>query len=66
MDSIHDHVVERLMACRGEWDAVAAATDISVRTIEKIARREIADPRIRKVEKLARYFGVRWSTRKSR
>jgi transcriptional regulator with XRE-family HTH domain len=54
--SLHDFVVEHLEACRGTWPEVARATGLSKRTIEKIARREIADPGVSHIEKLAAYF----------
>lgn len=56
MQSLHDYVVEQLLARRGTWPAIADATDVSRRTIEKIARREIADPGVSHIEKLARHF----------
>lgn len=65
MDSVHEHVVEKLRACRSDWDSVAEATGVSRRTIEKIVSGEIQDPRLRKFEKLAKHVGVRWSTRKA-
>lgn len=54
--SLHDYVVERLQAYKYRWPHVARETGVSRRTIEKIARREIADPGITSIEKLARFF----------
>jgi transcriptional regulator with XRE-family HTH domain len=54
--SLHDYVVQQLLDCRGKWPDVAKATGVSKRTIEKIARREIADPGVSHIEKLASYF----------
>lgn len=54
--SIHEYVVERLWSVKGKWDAVAEATGMPLSTIKKIARREVKDPRVSNVEKLARYF----------
>jgi transcriptional regulator with XRE-family HTH domain len=56
MTSLHDFVVAKLMAARGQWPAIAAATGVSKRTIEKIARREIKDPAVSHIEKLAAHF----------
>jgi len=56
MESLHEFVIARLLAARGSWPAVAKATGVSRRTIEKIARREIADPGVSRVETLAAYF----------
>ena len=56
MESIHDFVVDRLQATKGKWPKVAEGSGIPLRTIEKVARREVADPRIGTVEKLANYF----------
>lgn len=59
--SMHEYVVEQLLERqknegRSGWDRVARETDISRRTIEKIARGEIEDPGIRKMQILADYF----------
>lgn len=54
--SMHDFVVAKLQACKGRWRMVADKTGISKRTIEKIARREIKDPGVSLIERLASYF----------
>jgi hypothetical protein len=56
MDSMHDYVVEKLNAAKGQWTAVADASGVSKRTLEKIARREIEDPGVSHVQKLFDYF----------
>ena len=53
---IHQHVIDRLLAARGTWPAVAAASGVPRRTLEKIARQEIENPGIKHVEALIRYF----------
>lgn len=55
MESIHQYVLDQLKQA-ADWDTVAKGSGVSVRTIEKIASREIEYPRVDKVEKLARYF----------
>jgi hypothetical protein len=55
-ESIYDYVMSQLEAAKGSWPDVAAGSGVSRRTIEKIARREIKDPGVSSVEKLARYF----------
>lgn len=54
--NMHDYVVEKL----GEWKyrrpEVAQATGISLRSIEKIARREIENPGVKHVQALYDYF----------
>jgi hypothetical protein len=55
-ESMHDFVVNGLQASKGTWPAIAEATGISKRTIEKIASREIEDPGVSHIEKLANYF----------
>ncbi len=55
-ESTYEYVLEQLQLCKGDWSAVAEATDISKRTIEKIARQEVKDPGVRKIECLATYF----------
>jgi transcriptional regulator with XRE-family HTH domain len=56
MDNMHDYVLSRLEQARGRWPQVAVASGVSKRTIEKIARREIVDPGISHIQKLADYF----------
>lgn len=56
MESIHEYVLEQLQRNRAEWPAVAEGSGVSIRTIEKIASREIEFPRVDKVERLAKYF----------
>lgn len=56
MENLHDYVLEQLEAAKGRWPEVAAQSGVSRRTIEKIARREIEDPGISHVQKLADYF----------
>lgn len=64
MKSIHQFVIDQLRGCKGRWGDVAAKTGISRRTIEKIAREEIADPGIGHVEVLVHHFGGRLLTPK--
>lgn len=55
-DSIYQYVLAELENAKGSWPAVAKATGMSKRTIEKIARQEVADPGVSLIEKLAVYF----------
>lgn len=55
-DSILDFVRQSLRACRGTWPEVADVTGISVHAIRKIAQGQHDNPRLEKLEKLARYF----------
>ena len=55
-DSIYAYVMAQLEASKGKWPAVAEGSGVSPRTLEKIARREIADPGVSHIEKLASYF----------
>lgn len=55
-DSIYEYVMAELQAAKGRWPTVADGSGVSARTIEKIARREIEDPGVSHIEKLARYF----------
>jgi transcriptional regulator with XRE-family HTH domain len=56
MDSIYEYVLDRLQAAKGGWPTVANEAGISLRTLEKIARKETKDPSVRHIEKLANYF----------
>ena len=55
-DSIYQYVLDQLQRAKGDWSAVALASGVSRRTIEKIARKEIEDPGVSHIEKLAKYF----------
>jgi transcriptional regulator with XRE-family HTH domain len=55
-DSIHEYVVAQLQAQKGHWPAIAEASGVPKRTLEKIASGETADPRVKTVEMLATYF----------
>lgn len=54
--SIYQFVIDSLQDMKGSWPVVANETGISKRTIEKIARKEIDDPGVKTVERLAAYF----------
>lgn len=49
-------VMAHLERAKGGWPAVADGSGVSLRTIEKIARKEIKDPGVSHIEKLAGYF----------
>jgi transcriptional regulator with XRE-family HTH domain len=55
-ESIYEFVMAKLQATKGKWREVADGSGVSARTIEKIARKEIADPGVSHIEKLANYF----------
>lgn len=54
--SLHEFVIAQLQESRGEWPVIAEATEVSIRTIQKIASRVIKDPGVSHIEKLAAYF----------
>lgn len=58
-ESMHDYVVEQLQATKGSWGTIAKRSRVPKRTIEKIATRETADPRVNTIEKLFACFGGR-------
>ena len=53
---IYDYVMQELDAAKGHWPIVAAGSGVPKRTIEKIARREVANAGIKHVQALADYF----------
>ena len=63
---MYEYVLVELELAKGNWTAVADATGMSKRTIEKIARREIKDPGVSHIETLASYFRSRASTKTRR
>lgn len=56
MESMYAYVLNQLQAFKGAWPTVADGSGVSLRTIEKIARKEIKDPGVSHIEKLAGYF----------
>lgn len=54
--TLYQFVLDQLHSGRWTYRQVADGSDVSRRTVEKIARREIADPGVSHVEKLARFF----------
>jgi predicted transcriptional regulator len=54
--SIYDFVLSNLRASKGRWPEVARVSKVPLRTLEKIARQEVADPRVSTVQRLADYF----------
>lgn len=57
--SLHEFVIAQLQESKGEWPVIAEAADVSIRTIQKIASRDIKDPGVSHIEKLAKYFRER-------
>jgi transcriptional regulator with XRE-family HTH domain len=53
---MYEYVLDRLAAAKWRWPEVARGSGVSRRTIEKIARKEIKDPGVSHIEKLATYF----------
>lgn len=53
---MYGYVMECLQEAKGNWPTVADGSGVPLRTLEKIARREIQDPGVSTVEKLAAYF----------
>lgn len=54
-----DYVLAQLEATRGQWPTIAKEADVPYDTITKIAQRQIEDPKVSKLQKLANYFRAR-------
>jgi transcriptional regulator with XRE-family HTH domain len=54
--TLHEYVLDRLARSKGRWPEIARATGVSYKTLSKIASREIADPGVSHIERLARHF----------
>lgn len=54
--SIHDYILDHLQSAKGHWPSIASASGVPLRTLQKIARREIPNPGIKHVEAIADYF----------
>lgn len=61
-ESMLEYVLIQLQKCKGQWPTVADETEISKRTLEKIAAGEIADPGVLKIQRLNAYFRQREAT----
>jgi len=49
---MHEYVVRQLERWKYRWPEVAEGAGISLRTLEKIARREVVNPRINTLQPL--------------
>lgn len=56
MESQYEFVMQQLANAKGRWPHVAEESGVSIRTLQKIARKEIQDPGVSHIEKLWRYF----------
>jgi len=54
--TMHAFVLAHLERTKGQWPLVARESGVSKRTLEKIARGEIADPSVSHMQKLSDYF----------
>ncbi len=61
--SLYDYVMAELQAPELTYQQISDGSGVSRRTVEKIARREIADPGVSHVQKLAEYFRNRSEVR---
>ncbi len=53
---IYEYVMNQFASTDLSYQEIAAGSGVSKRTIEKIARREILDPGVSHIEKIAAYF----------
>jgi DNA invertase Pin-like site-specific DNA recombinase len=55
-ESLHEYVIRQLNENKGRWTAIAKDSGVAKSTLVKIARREVENPGVLHVEKLAVYF----------
>jgi hypothetical protein len=55
-ESIYQYVLDELEKAKGRWPDVARDSGVALTTLKKIARREVENPGIVHIEKLAAYF----------
>lgn len=55
-ESVYEFVMDELEKTRGRWLDIARDTGISISTIKKIGYREVENPGVLTIEKLAAYF----------
>lgn len=53
---IHDFVITSIASSGLTYQQIADGSGVNKRTVEKIARREIDDPGVSHIEKLANFF----------
>jgi len=53
---LYDFVMERFAQCDFTYQEVADGSGVPRRTVEKIARKEIEDPGVSNVQKIADFF----------
>jgi hypothetical protein len=56
---ILDYVLQKLEETRGDWPAIARESGVPYDTITKIAQRQIEDPKVGKLQRLANFFRAR-------
>ena len=56
MEAMLDYVIRHLDDTKGRWEQVAADSGVPFKTLNKIAYRVTADPRVSTVQKLHDYF----------
>jgi transcriptional regulator with XRE-family HTH domain len=54
--ALYQYVMARLDSAELTYQEIADGSGVNKRTVEKIARKEIEDPGVSHVEKLAEYF----------
>lgn len=55
--SIHAFLRQRLLACRGNWNVIVAATGANYWVLSRLASRADYRPTLESVEPLIRFFG---------
>lgn len=53
---MYEFVLSELEASKPRWREIAEEIDMSLSTIRKIARKEVENPGVHYIEKLASYF----------
>lgn len=57
--SLHVYVLDQLQSSGLTYQQIADGSGVNKRTVEKIARKEIEDPGVSHIEKLAAFFQSR-------
>lgn len=55
-ESLLEYVIGEIEKRKGQWPAVAEASGVDYKTMVKIVRREVANPGVLHIEKLAKHF----------
>ena len=58
-ESIYQYVLDELEAHKGQWPTIAEESGVALTTLKKIVYKDVENPGVIHIEKLAKYFRER-------